>query len=136
MSDRRGLILAVAALAAALVVFLASTGPRPSIEAASSVRRFGGVCLELERWSLLGWDVYGQTHTVRHMQDSDWQPTTRDPPCATVEQRSYLVRVFDVPTGTYRLCGLADDGPCVEFRRVLPQGSRGPIVTTVGSTTP
>jgi hypothetical protein len=46
--------------------------------------------------------------------------TVEDLPCAVVEERSYLVRVFDQPPGVYRLCGLADDNACIEFRRAGP----------------
>ena len=118
MRDRKGLFLAVAGLAVALVVLLSSTGPRPDQEISGSVRRNGGVCLELEHWSLLGWTVVGQTHTVEDMQNSIWRPAQEDPPCASVPERQYLVRVFDRPPGIYRVCGLADEHPCVEFRRV------------------
>jgi len=118
VGDRRSLILAVAGLAAALIVFFAATGPRPGTEVSGSVRRAGGVCLELERWSLLGWTVVGQTHSVTDMQNSVWRPPQEDPPCAQVPEREYLVRVFGERTGIYRLCGLADENPCVEFQRV------------------
>lgn len=120
MGDRRGVVLAVAGLAAGLVAFLAITGPSVELEVASSVRRSGGVCLELERWTLMGWSVVGQTHSVRDMQSSTWQPPVEDPPCAVVPERAYLVRVFEQPPGTYRLCGLADENGCVQFRRAGP----------------
>jgi hypothetical protein len=120
VGDRRGLIFAVAGLTVGIVSLLAITGPTVEQEVASSVRRTGGVCLELERWTLMGWSAVGQTHTVRDMQSSSWQPPVADPPCASVPERDYLVRVFEQPPGVYRLCGLADDNGCVDFRRAAP----------------
>ncbi len=120
MGDRRGLVLAVAGFAVGFVTFLAITGPTVDQEVVSSVRRSGGVCLELERWTLMGWAVVGQTHSVRDMQSSTWQPAVDEPPCARVPERAYLVRVFEQPPGTYRLCGLADENGCVQFRRAGP----------------
>lgn len=120
MGDRKGLVLAVAGLAVGFVVLLAMTGPTVEQEVISSVRRSGGVCLELERWTLMGWSVVGQTHTVRDMQSSSWLSPRDDPPCARVPERDYLVRVFEQPPGVYRLCGLADENGCVQFRRAAP----------------
>ena len=120
MGGRRGRLLAVVALLGGFLFVLALTGPPVEMEVTSVVRRTGGVCLELERWSLLGWRVVGQTHTVDAMQGGVWQAPGADPQCAVVEERAYLVRVFDQPTGIYRLCGLADDRACVQFRRVEP----------------
>lgn len=120
LSDRKGILLAVAGLAAGVAVFLGVTGPEIDEEAESSLRRVGGVCLELERWTLLGWSTVGQTHSVRDMQSSTWLPPVDDPPCAQVPERNYLVRVFGQPPGVYRMCGLADDNVCVQFRRVAP----------------
>lgn len=120
VSDRRGLLLAVVGLAAGVALFLGLTGPEVDEEVTSSLRRSGGVCLELERWTLLGWSVVGQTHSVRDMQSSSWQPAVDDPPCAEVPERHYLVRVFAQPPGVYRVCGLADDNACFQFRRVEP----------------
>jgi len=120
VGDHRGLFLGIAGLAAGVAVLLALTGPRVEEEVVSSVTRPGGVCLQLERWGLFGWRIVGQTHSVSDMQASAWSPPVDDPPCADVEERSYLVRVFDQPPGIYRLCGLADDNGCLEFRRALP----------------
>lgn len=120
MGDHRGMLLGVAGLAVGVAVVLALTGPRVDEEVESSIRRSGGVCLQLERWGLFGWKIVGQTHTVSDMQSSVWVPPLDDPPCDVVSERDYLVRVFDQPTGVYRLCGLADDNDCVEFRRAGP----------------
>lgn len=120
MRDRKGLILAVAGFVAGFVAFLAITTPSVDQEVVSSVRRTGGVCLELERWTLVGWRVVGQTHSVRDMQSSSWQRPVPDPPCADVPERAYLVRVFEQRPGIYQLCGLADENGCVQFRRVEP----------------
>jgi hypothetical protein len=118
MGGRRGRLVAVVALLGGFLTVLALTGPPVEMEVTAVIRRTGGVCLELERWSLLGWRAVGQTHTVDAMQGGDWQTPTDDPQCAVVEERVYLVRVFDQPPGVYRLCGLADDRACVLFRRV------------------
>ncbi len=120
MGDHRGMLLGIAGLAVGIAVVLALTGPRVDDEVASSVRRAGGVCLQLEHWGLFGWRIVGQTHTVSDMQSSSWKPPVDDPPCDDVAERDYLVRVFDQPSGVYRLCGLADDHDCVEFRLAVP----------------
>lgn len=113
-------VLAVAGLAAGLVLLLAITGPLVDEEVDAVVRRTGGVCLELERWTLLGWTTVGQTHSVVDVRRSRWRGAVADPPCAIVIEREYLVRVFAEPPGIYRLCGLADDNGCIQFRRVAP----------------
>lgn len=115
------------ALIGALLVVLATTGPRPSTEISGSIRRIGGVCLELERWDLLGWKVIGQTHTVTDTRNGVWHEASDSPPCSAVPKQTYLVRMpFDAPSDTYRICGLADEQPCMEFRRVPFVGSPGP----------
>jgi hypothetical protein len=120
MSDRRGLILAVAAFAVATVVLLASTGPRPSEEASGPIRRLGGACLHLERWSLFGWASVGQTHGVDDLRDGVWHDVMESPPCdPEIAEQTYLIRLpAHASTGSYRICGLADEEPCLEFRRV------------------
>jgi hypothetical protein len=120
VGNRRGLILAVASLILGLAVVLALTRPNVEMAATGQLRRLGGVCLELERWGLFGWSAIGQTRTVQELQNSRWQTPVEAPPCASVPEREYLVRVFTQPPGVYRLCGLADDRDCVEFRRVEP----------------
>ncbi|HUG32073.1 MAG TPA: hypothetical protein VMM14_04205 [Acidimicrobiia bacterium] len=120
MGGRGRRVLAVAGLAAGLTLFLALTGPLVDEEVDAVVRRTGGVCLELERWTLLGWTTVGQTHSVVDVRRSRWRRPVSDPPCATVPEREYLVRVFAEPPGIYRLCGLADDNGCIQFRRVAP----------------
>lgn len=120
MGGRGRRVLAVAGLAVGLTFFLALTGPLVDEEVDAVVRRAGGVCLELERWTLLGWATVGQTHSVQDMRRSRWRPAVANPPCAVVTERVYLVRVFAEPAGTYRLCGLADDNGCIQFRRVVP----------------
>lgn len=120
MSDRGRRVLAVAGLIAGLALLLTLTAPRVDDEVDAAVRRTGGVCLELERWTLLGWSIVGQTHTVEDIRRSRWGPALSDPPCAVVPERRYLIRVFAEPPGIYRLCGLADDHGCLQFRRVVP----------------
>ena len=126
-SQRLKKILAGSALVVALLVVLATTGPRPETEISGSIRRFGGVCLQLERWDLFGWRVIGQTHTVSDTQNGVWHKASDRPPCAAVPNQTYLVRMpFEAPNDTYRICGLADEQPCVEFSRVPFVGSPGP----------
>ena len=126
-SPRLKKILAGSALVAALLVVLATTGPRPETEISGSIARFGGVCLELERWDLFGWRVVGQTHTVSDIQNGVWHEASDRPPCAAVPKQNYRVRMpFDAPNDSYRICGLADEQACVEFRRVPFESSPGP----------
>lgn len=120
MGGRRGRLVAAVALLGGFLTVLALTGPPTESVVTGTVRRTGGVCLQLERWSLLGWRVVGQTHTVDAMQGGGWQSPVDNPDCTDVEEREYLVRVFDQPPGVYRLCGLADDQACVQFKRVEP----------------
>jgi hypothetical protein len=119
VGDRKGLILAVAGLAVAIVVVLAATGPRLEQEASGPIRRYGGACLQLERWGLLGWRALGQSYTVADIRDGTWHELQEPPPCAPVPDQTYMVRPpSDAPTGSYRICGLSDDEPCLEFRRI------------------
>jgi len=123
----RSRLIAAGALVAAVLVVLSLTGPRPDTEISGTIRRRGGVCLELERWGLLGWRVVGQTRTVADIQTGTWRDPTEGPPCADVSEALYLVRLpFDAPSGTYRICGLADDRACIEFTRVPFAGTPGP----------
>ena len=126
-SPRLKKILAGLALVVALLVVLATTGPRPETEISGSITRFGGVCLQLERWDLFGWSVIGQTHTVSDTQNGIWHDASDTPPCALVPEQTYLVRMpFEAPNDSYRICGLADEQACVEFRRVPFDRSPGP----------
>lgn len=126
-SPRLKKILAGLALVVALLVVLATTGPRPETEISGSIRRFGRVCLQLERWDLFGWSVIGQTHTVSDTQNGIWHEASDRPPCAFVPEQTYLVRMpVEAPNDSYRICGLADEQACVEFRRVPFDRSPGP----------
>lgn len=126
-SPRLKKILAGSALVIALLVVLATTGPRPETEISGSIRRFGRVCLQLERWDLFGWSVIGQTHTVSDTQNGIWHEASDRPPCAFVPEQTYLVRMpVEAPNDSYRICGLADEQACVEFRRVPFDRSPGP----------
>jgi hypothetical protein len=120
MGGRGRRVMAVAGLVAGLALILAVTGPPVDEEIDAAVQRTGGVCLELERWTLFGWNRVGHTHTVEDIRKSNWRPATPDPPCAEVPEREYLVRVFTEPPGVYRLCGLDDDNDCIRFRRAGP----------------
>lgn len=110
--------MATLALVVAAVAVLALTGPTPEVEASSSIRRYGGVCLRLERWGLLGWEIVGHSATVSDIQNGRWSPDG-EPACSEVPHRAYLIRnPFDSLEGVYRLCGLADTEPCLVFRKV------------------
>ena len=112
---------------AGFLLLLATTGPNPDTVVSGTIRRFGGVCLELEKWRLFGWGVVGHTYTVADTQNGIWREPIDNPPCADVREQFYLVRPpFDAPDGTYRICGLVDEQPCVEFSRVPFVGSPGP----------
>lgn len=112
---------------AGVLLLLATTGPNPDELASGTIRRFGGVCLELERWQLFGWGVVGQTYTVADTQNGIWHKAIDDPPCAAIPHGTWLIRPpFDGPNGAYRICPLADTEPCLEFTRVPFEGSPGP----------
>ena len=121
-------MLAAIATLAGLLLVLSLTGPTAEREVSGSLRREGGVCLSLERWGLMGWSEIGQTHTISDVQNAVWNPPTEDPPCSPVPTQNYLVRLpFSGPDGTYRICPLADDNPCVIVERVpYDPGPPGP----------
>lgn len=120
MRGRRALVLAVAGLAGALIVFLGSTGPQIEAEASGPIRRTGGACLQLERWGLFGWDIVGQAYGVGDLRDGRWHEARQPPPChESAPRQTYMVRPpAEAPNGKYRICGLDDDEVCLEFRRV------------------
>lgn len=129
MTDRRGLILAVGSLLAAAVVFLAATGPNPATEASGPIRRAGGACLQLERWTITGWQVVGQSYSVGDIRDGIWHDAVDPPPCTPgISQQIYMIRPpFDAPVGIYRLRGLDDSNEDLEFRRIeFVPGPPGP----------
>ena len=114
-------------MVAGLVLLLATTEPNPRLTESGVIRRFGGVCLSLERWDLFGWREIGQTYDVSDALNGDWHSPRSDPPCVVLESRVFQVRPpFDAPPDVYRLCGLADEEPCVEWRKVPFTGSPGP----------
>jgi hypothetical protein len=81
----------------------------------------------MERWDLFGWKVIGQTYTVSDIQDGVWHEPSDRPPCSAVPKQTYLVRMpIDAPNDSYRICGVADEQPCVEFRRVPFESTPGP----------
>lgn len=122
----RRLLIAGVTLAA-LLLLLSSTGPRPTEEHSGTLRRLGGPCLELERWALFGWSVVGQTFSIDDTRTGTWHVAVADPPCVELSDREILVRLpSDAPEDVYRLCGLADDRACVEFRKVPFEGTPGP----------
>ncbi len=115
------------ALIAGLLLLLSTTGPNPPTLASGTIQRFGGVCLELERWQLIGWRTMGQSYSVTDIQEGLWHEPVDDPPCVAVPEQIYLVRPpFDSPDGAYRICPLLDDEPCLEFSRVPFEGTPGP----------
>ncbi len=121
-------LLAGAVAIAGLFLLLSLTGPNPDEEASGSVHRLGGACLTLQEWGLFGWTVVGETYTIADAQNGRWHIPTKPPPCQDVPVQTYLIRLpFDGPEGTYRICGLADDEPCVNVRRVpFDPGPPGP----------
>jgi hypothetical protein len=85
------------------------------------------VCLELERWTLFSWSVVGQTYTVEDVASGAWHEAVDDPPCVQVSEQNYRIRMpADAPYDVYRLCGLADDQQCLQFKRVPFEGTPGP----------
>ncbi|CAN5739933.1 hypothetical protein BH23ACT4_BH23ACT4_04020 [soil metagenome] len=122
MSSRRPrskLILGVAIAVTALFVVAAMTGPNPEEERTANFRRLGGPCLQLEQWSLFGWTVIGQTHSLTQTTNGNWQPPTDDPPCQDLDESLILVRMpLDAANDAYRLCGTADDRACLTFNLV------------------
>ena len=118
-----GLILAGAAFAV-----MATTGPSPDLAVSGTVRRDGGACLRLERWGIIGWNTVGITQTITDTQQAHWIDETKTPECQEAPIQTYLIRLpRGGPDGVYRICGLADSQPCVEFRRVpFDPGEPGP----------
>lgn len=87
----------------------------------------GGPCLQLERWDLFGWNVVGQTYSIVDTRTGAWHAPVADPPCVELSDREILVRLpIDSSFDIYRLCGLADEQRCIEFRRVPFEGTPGP----------
>lgn len=81
----------------------------------------------MERWDLFGWNVVGQTYTVDDTRTGTWHPPVENPPCMELADRQILVRLPpDAPSDVYRLCGLADERACIEFRKVPFEGTPGP----------
>lgn len=129
MPGRRALLLAVAGLMGALLAVLLLTGPRIEAEESGPIRRSGSVCLQLERWGVFGWAVVGQTYGVTDVRRGNWTSPQEPPPCdESVPEQAYMVRLPDhTPTGRYRICGLNDEEPCLEFRKIeFVPGPPGP----------
>lgn len=124
----RAVLVAALALAAGAFAVLATTGPSPSEEASGVIRRQGGPCLRLERWGLIGWTTVGITQTISDTQNAGWIDEPPSPDCQEAPVQTYLVRLpRGGPDGVYRLCGIADGQPCIEFRRVpFDPGEPGP----------
>lgn len=121
-------LLAGAIALAGLFLLLSLTGPSPDEEVSGSVRRKGGVCLTLDRWGLFGWRSEGETRTVSDIQQGLWQTPIKPPPCQDVPIQTYLIRLpLDAADGVYRVCGLADESPCITVRKVpFDPGPPGP----------
>lgn len=115
---KRGRLIGLGVLAVAAIVLMASNGPRPVAESSGVVSRLGGVCLQLERWGLFGWAIGGQAYTETDIADGDWHsPPSSSPPCEQVPEAEYVVTLpADAAPDVYRLCGLADERGCFEFR--------------------
>ena len=100
-----------------LTIVMASTGPEPETEMTGSIPRLGGVCLQLERCGLFGWDIVGQTYTAADQEGANWRnPPRSNPACEMVPEDEYLITLpANSPADVYRVCGLADERPCLEF---------------------
>lgn len=123
------MLLAVVGFTSGLLVVFGLTGPRIEAETSGPLRRTGGVCLQLERWGLFGWGVVGQTYAVIDVRKGRWHPPRDPPPCdPSIPEQAYMVRLpADTPNGKYRICGLGDDEPCLEFRKIeFVPGPPGP----------
>jgi hypothetical protein len=109
--------IAVGVAIVILTIVMASTGPEPEAEMTGSIPRLGGVCLQLERWGLFGWDIIGQTYTTADQESASWRnPPRANPACEIVPEDEYLITLpANSPTDVYRVCGLADERPCLEF---------------------
>lgn len=122
MSPRRArykLIVVAAIAVVALLIVAAMTGPNPDEDRTANFRRLGGPCLQLEQWSLFGWAVIGQTHSLTQATNGNWQPATEDPPCQDLDDSLILVRMpLEASPDAYRLCGVADDRACLTFNLV------------------
>lgn len=114
------LYILVAIAVVVTTIVLASTGPTPATQSTGTVSRLGGVCLQLERWGLFGWDIIGQSYSVADVEDGRWHlPPTTSPPCEVVEDQEYVVLLPDgALPDSYRVCGLADEQGCLEFQLV------------------
>lgn len=121
-------MVGVLVLAGAALAVLATTGPSPDEEVSSVVQRHGGACLRLERWGLIGWETVGITQTIADTQQANWMGEAPMPECQDAPIQTYLIRLpRGAPDGTYRICGLAETEPCVEFRKVpFDPGEPGP----------
>ena len=127
MTEERGpyrpnirLYLVVFVLIVIVTIVLASTGPSPTTQSTGTVARMGGVCLQLERWGLFGWDILGQSYSAADLADTTWHsPPVTNPPCEIVEEAEQLVQLpLGAPPDVYRVCGLADERGCLEFELV------------------
>ena len=96
---------------------LASTGPSPEVKTTGSIERFGGVCLQLERWGMFGWDILGQTYSEADVERVRWNsPPTSNPPCEALPDAARLIFLHEgAAPDVYRICGLADELGCIEF---------------------
>ena len=108
----------------ALFALLAVTGPNPETEMSYTIHRMGGPCLQLEKWGLFGWDVIGHTSRLTQVTEGDWQRPGVESDCQDIDDRLILVRLPpDATPGSYRICGLADDLPCMTVRAVPFEGT-------------
>ncbi len=116
----RSKLIIVGILIVGLVVVMATTGPRPEVEASGSVAREGGVCLQLEQWGLFGWVIVGQTYTQTDVTEGNWHtPPASNPDCEQVANADYEITLpSPSPSDVYRICGLDDNQPCLDFNLV------------------
>ncbi len=116
---RYKLMVGAAIAIGALLTVVVMTGPNPDEERTANFRRLGGPCLQLEQWSLFGWTVIGQTHSLTQTTNGTWQTPSDDPPCQDLDDSLILVRMpLDASPDAYRLCGIADDRACLTFNLI------------------
>lgn len=124
----RSKLIGIALAVAAVVAVMAFTGPNPETRVSTAVvTRDGGVCLQLEQWGMFGWVIRGQTYTASDVAGGNWHTrASTNPPCESVDPARQEVRLPDAAApDVYRLCGLADELGCVQFR-FTPAAAVGP----------
>lgn len=116
----RSRLIGIALASIVLIAVMSFTGPRPQAESRGEIARVGGACLQLEQWGLFGWVIVGQTYSELDVAGAEWRsPPSSNPPCDDAPEAEYTVRLpADAVPDVYRVCGLDDEGECLQFRLV------------------